>query len=180
MVLIAHLRKQFKSINTYDYILTLIIVNVHFKKNLSPHYPRKFFCQSLLKLTQWFWRRRFSISSMYFCYFVIISPWKRAGPFIFEQSWFPITQGCSVLSWSKLAEWFRGRRWKFYDNKDNDDDGQRTNFDQKCSLEPSAQVMNLKGVLKIIHESLFYDLKYCYKSKYTTHYMINYGFVSQT
>ena len=31
---------------------------------------------------------------------------------------------------------------KVYDNddNDNDDDGQRTNFDQKSSLEPSAQV----------------------------------------
>ena len=30
------------------------------------------------------------------------------------------------------------KMWKVYD--DNDDDGQRTNFDQKSSLEPSAQV----------------------------------------
>ena len=31
--------------------------------------------------------------------------------------------------------------WKVYPNDDNDnDDGQRTNFDQKSSLEPSAQV----------------------------------------
>ena len=36
--------------------------------------------------------------------------------------------------------------WKVYDNddnddnNDNDDDGQRTNFDQKSSLEPSAQM----------------------------------------
>ena len=41
------------------------------------------------------------------------------------------------------------KMWKVYDNddndndndnNDNDDDGQRTNFDQKSSLEPSAQV----------------------------------------
>ena len=32
--------------------------------------------------------------------------------------------------------------WKVYNNKedDNDDDGQWTNFDQKNSFEPSAQV----------------------------------------
>ena len=29
---------------------------------------------------------------------------------------------------------------KVYDDNDDDDDGQRTNFDQKISLEPSAQV----------------------------------------
>ena len=37
---------------------------------------------------------------MYFHYFVIISPWKRAGP-LFEQTWIPFTQGCIV---SRLIE----------------------------------------------------------------------------
>ena len=37
------------------------------------------------------------------------------------------------------------KMWKVYDNDDNDD-GQRTNFDQKSSLEPSAQV-SLKVVI---------------------------------
>ena len=35
------------------------------------------------------------------------------------------------------------KMWKVYEDNDNDDnanDGQRTNFDQKSSLEPSAQV----------------------------------------
>ena len=33
------------------------------------------------------------------------------------------------------------KMWKVYDNEDNndDDDGQRTNFDQKSSLQSSAQ-----------------------------------------
>ena len=35
----------------------------------------------------------FLLSSMYFHYFVIISPWKRAGP-SFEQIWIPFIQGC--------------------------------------------------------------------------------------
>ena len=39
--------------------------------------PKDALCQVLLKLDQWFLRRKL-ISSMYFCYFVIISPWKRA------------------------------------------------------------------------------------------------------
>ena len=34
---------------------------------------------------------------MYFCYFVIFSPWKRAGP-SFEQTWIPFTKGCFVPS----------------------------------------------------------------------------------
>ena len=137
---IAHLRKKFKSINTYDYH------NVDSEKKKTIIYfkriewffiwtnyaPMDALCQILLKLAQWFWRRRFlnydnvfllfrnhpplekgralhlnklqfsspkddlhkvwlkltqwflrrrflKILSMYFCYFVIISPWKRAG-----------------------------------------------------------------------------------------------------
>ena len=34
---------------------------------------------------------------MYFCNFVIISPWKRLGPW-FEQIWIPYTQGWFMLS----------------------------------------------------------------------------------
>ena len=69
---IAHLRKQFKSINTYD-----------LNKLESPS-PKDALCQVGLKLAQWFWRsgEYFLISSMYFSYIVIISPWKRTGPFI--------------------------------------------------------------------------------------------------
>ena len=32
------------------------------------------------------------------------------------------------------------RQRRPYDNDDNNDDGQRTNFDQKSSIEPSAQM----------------------------------------
>ena len=39
----------------------------------------------------------FKISSMYFCYFVSISPWKIGGP-SFEQAWIPVNQGCIVPS----------------------------------------------------------------------------------
>ena len=42
-------------------------------------------------------KESFLISSMYFRYFIIISPWKRAGSF-FEQTWIPFTKGCSVSS----------------------------------------------------------------------------------
>ena len=40
-------------------------------------------CQVWMILAMWFWRRRFlKILLMYFPYFVIISSWKRSGPFI--------------------------------------------------------------------------------------------------
>ena len=91
------------------------------------------------------------ISSMYFRYFVIFSPWKRAGPSS-EQTWIPSTKGCLCQVWLKLAQWFWRRRWKcekFTDGRtdgqtdgqtDGKTDRQRTTGDQKCSLELSAQV----------------------------------------
>ena len=54
---------------------------LHSNKHESPS-PKDTLCQVLLKLAQWFLRRRFKISSMHFRYFLIICPWKRAGPFI--------------------------------------------------------------------------------------------------
>ena len=61
---IAHLRKQFKSLNTYDYIITLIkrrkknnenLLVLHLKK-LESTSPKDALCQVWLKLAQWFWR----------------------------------------------------------------------------------------------------------------------------
>ena len=116
---IAHLRKQFKSINTYDYIITLIMrrkqnifnfmrINwIFIWRNLNPLHRRSF-VPSLVD----FWPcgsgvEDFWILSMYFCYFVIISPWKRAGALICSS---PKDALCQV--WLKLAQWFWRRRWK--------------------------------------------------------------------
>ena len=89
---IAHLRKQFKSLNKYDYIITLIkrrkktlyekLLVLHLEKFESPS-PKDALCQVWIKLAQYFWRRGFfNFVILYFPYFRIISPWKRAGPFI--------------------------------------------------------------------------------------------------
>ena len=43
------------------------------------------------------WEEDFLNVSMYFCDFVIISLWKRAGP-SFEQTWIPFNQGCFMQS----------------------------------------------------------------------------------
>ena len=39
---------------------------------------------------------------MYFCYFVIITPWKGQGP-SFEQTWIPFTQRCFVPSLVEIS-----------------------------------------------------------------------------
>ena len=86
-------------------------------------------------------KKIFLISSMHFRYFVIIPLGKWRGP-SFEQTWIPFTQGCFVPSLVEIGPVVLDKKmkmWKVYDN-DNNNDRQQTNFDQKYSLEPSAQV----------------------------------------
>ena len=58
----------------------------HLNKFESP-LPKDALCQVWLKLAQWIWNwlsgsgEDFLISSMYFRYLIIISPWKKEGPF---------------------------------------------------------------------------------------------------
>ena len=67
-------------------------------------FPKDDLCQVWMKLAPSFWRRIF-FSSTYFCYFVIICPWKRGGG-TFEQT--PKDAFCQV--WLKLAKWlWQGR-----------------------------------------------------------------------
>ena len=91
---IAHLRKQFKSINTYDYIITLIKrrkkniiklmrINWFFIwRNINPYDPRMLMPRFAEIGSVVLEKRIFFISSMNFPYYVIISPWKRAVPVI--------------------------------------------------------------------------------------------------
>ena len=87
---IAHLRKQFKSINTYDYIIALIKRrknHYYFYENwmvfhlnkIESHSPKDALCQVCFSGSG---EEDFLILSIYFWYFVIISPQKRVGPFI--------------------------------------------------------------------------------------------------
>ena len=118
---INHLRKQFESINTYDYIIT--VIKRRKKKplslwefycffiwtNINPFHP-----SMLCAKFGWNWpsgsgEEDFLISSMYFHYFVIIPPWKR-GP-SFKQTWIPSAKDVLCQVWLKLAQWFWRRRF---------------------------------------------------------------------
>ena len=77
--------------------------------NLNPLHPRM-----LCAKFGWNWlsssgAENFLISSMHFRYFVIISPWKRAGPFIWTNL-NPLTQGCFVPSLVEIGPVVLGRR----------------------------------------------------------------------
>ena len=75
------------------------------------------------------------ISSMYFSYFDITSPWKRTWPIIWTDPAPSTPKDALCKVWLKLVEWFGRRKWtceKFTDR--------RTTCDQKSSLELSAQL----------------------------------------
>ena len=109
----AHLRKQFNSINTYDYIITLIKrrKNINLMRiywffiltNLNPPHPRMH-CAKF----GWNWlsgsgEEDFLISSMCFHYFVIISPWKRAGLFWTNLNPLHPRMHCAKFGWNWLS-----------------------------------------------------------------------------
>ena len=71
---------------------------LHLNKLESPS-PKDALCQVWLKLAQWFWRKRFLNFVNVFSLLRIISPWKKAGPFI----WIPFTQGFVVPSFVKIG-----------------------------------------------------------------------------
>ena len=98
--------------------------------NLNPLHPRKFVPSlvangSVVQEKKIFWFRKC------FCYFLIISPWNKAGTFFL----IPFTQGCFVPSLVEIGSVVLEKNmkmWKVYkNNDDNYDDGQRTNFDLK-------------------------------------------------
>ena len=75
---------------------------LHLIKFESPS-PKDALCQVWLKLAQWFWIRR-----SYFRYFIIISPWKRVGPFI----WTNLSPHhpkllCAKFGWNWLSGSFK-------------------------------------------------------------------------
>ena len=64
-----------------------------------------------------------------------------------EETWVHKTQGWFETSLVEIGQVVLEKKmemWKVYDNAndndDNENDGQRTNFDQKSSLEPSAEM----------------------------------------
>ena len=91
---IAHLRKQFKSLNKYDYIITLIqrikkklyenLLVLHLNKLESPS-PKDALCQVWLKLAQWFWRRRFFNFVNVFKLFYNCLHLEKEGPYIWTK-----------------------------------------------------------------------------------------------
>ena len=96
--------------------------------------------QVWLKLAPWFWKRWFFSNSL-MSFFVIISPWKRAEPLIWT-NFNPFHQLCAKFGWNWPNLEKKMKMWKVnYNNEDdNNSNGQRTNFDEKSSIESVAHV----------------------------------------
>ena len=114
---IVHLRKQFKSINTYDYIITLIkrrkktllILVLHLKKHESPS-PNDVLCQVWLKLVQWFWKRRFLNFVNIFSLFPNFLPLEIGGALHLNKLESPLPKDALCQVVLKLVQWFWRRR----------------------------------------------------------------------
>ena len=107
-------------------------------KSLGPFIWKKLE-SPLPKDALWFWRRRFLKICQCIFGLLYLSPLGKVWDPSFEKTWIPFAQGCFVPSLFEIGPVVleKMKMWKDYYNKDNDD-GQRTNFDQKSSLEPLA------------------------------------------
>ena len=83
------------------------------------------------------------ISSMYYCYFVIISPWKREGPFLWRNTnpHHPRMFLPSLVEIGPVVLEKKIKMWKIYDKDDNDHE-QETIFTRKAHLSLSLRWSN--------------------------------------
>ena len=119
---IAHLRKKFKSIKTYDYIIMLIqrrkknhlgdenLLVLHLKKLESPSL-KDALCQDWLKLAHCFWRRGFFNFINVFLLFLNYLPLKKGWALLLNKHKFPSPKDDLCQFWLKLAERFWRRRF---------------------------------------------------------------------
>ena len=110
---IAHQRKQFKSINTYDYVITLIKRRKN-NINLESPSPKDALCRVWLKLAQWFWRRKFFNFVLVFSLFRNYLPLEKGGALHLNRLESPLPRDTLCQVWMKLAQWFWRRRFFYF------------------------------------------------------------------
>ena len=117
---------------------------LHLNKLKSPS-PKDALCQIWLKLAQWFWRRRFLNLVNVFCYFVIISPWKRARPFI----WTYLNPLHPRMLCAKFG-------WNWLSSSGEEDENVK-------SLQTDGQTDDVQQVIRKVH--LSFQLRWAKKGK---------------
>ena len=83
-----------------------------FEKKLNPLHPTMLCAKFGWNLPSGSREEDFLILSMYFRYFVIISPCKGVRPFYFNKLESPLLKNALCQVWLKLAQCFWRRRWK--------------------------------------------------------------------
>ena len=86
-------------------------VALYLKKFESPS-SKDALCQVLLKLAQWFWRRRFFNFIYVFLLFRNYLPLEKGGALHLYKLESPLPKDALCQVWLKLAQWFWKRRWK--------------------------------------------------------------------
>ena len=112
--------KQFKSLNKYDYIITLIkrrkkklyekLLVLHLKKLEYPS-PKDALCQVLIKLAQCLWRRGFFNFLNVFSLFQSYLPFEKGRALHLNKLESPSPKDALCQDWLKLAQWFWRRRF---------------------------------------------------------------------
>ena len=103
---------------------------------------------------------------MYFRYFTIISPWKRADP-LFEQTWIPLTQGCFVPSLVEIGPVVlekKTKMWKVYrqtDRQTTDDRWSEKLTWAFSSGELKTKTHNQRPHLKVCHFAVLIFPAHC-------------------
>ena len=82
--------------------------------DLSPLHPKMHCAKFGWNWLSGSWEDKFYILSIYFRYFVIISPWKRAGPTYLNKLESPSHLDALCQVWWKLGEWFWTRSFFLY------------------------------------------------------------------
>ena len=120
---IAHLRKQFKSINTRWLreekktllILGEFIAGSSFEQTWIP-FTQDALCQVWLKLAQWFWRRRFFNFVNVISRFRNYLPFEKGGALHLNKLESPSPMDAFCQVWLKFVQWFWRRRFFQYFN----------------------------------------------------------------
>ena len=101
-------------------------------------------CQVWLKLTKWFWIRRFFNFVNEFLLFRNYLPLEKGRALHLNKIAYPPPKDFFCQVWLKLAQWFwrsyKINMWKVYGQTDRRTDGRGTKGNQKSSLKLSAQV----------------------------------------
>ena len=112
--------KQFKSLNKYDYIITLIkrrkkklyekLLVLHLKKLEYPS-PKDALCQVLIKLAQCLWRRGFFNFLNVFSLFQNYLPFEKGRALHLNKLESTLLKDALYQVWLKLVWWFWRRRF---------------------------------------------------------------------